>query len=269
MTENLLQKDMSLNMLQRMSENIVEDNANIFLEQNDSSYPRSACQVFCLQEAETLPKMIANMLSENRGLNKFEADGEQAVKRGKTGKVSWKGSWERHFPEENPKKKGMQSYGRFAAYMHARTISDALNFGACLRDLDQDYRRGIMACADADADVQSPEPCHAALLDSQDGGKKTPGKSRDRRVVLATSVPEPVLPLAAGPDHDSCDLLNRSCKDMSVQTKQLEVGGMECKNMFTQTEMRAAEIDGSSSVDAGQSPSWAVQTVLLSEGADA
>ena len=180
------------------------------------------------------------------------SDGEKLeAKRQKTGKVckvAWKGSWACEFGQ-NIKKVGTQSYGRFDAYKQAKTISDALKAGASLRDLDFEYSKGTLVCAEADADAETPAQCHAALVDSQDGGKpchaaldsqdagkNAPGKRRrDRRLVVATPSQPSVLQPLLGPAEQQA--VPRA--ELSVQTEVFE--GMECKDMFTQTEISALE----------------------------
>ena len=118
------------------------------------------------------------------------AIGTKASKR----KTMWQMDWTCKFSDNNPKKEKSQAFGRFAVYKTATTIREAINLGACMRDLDADFKAGHLTCEEASA----------ALAEDQAAGEVTtcnPTSRKTRRrswtkLAAASDVVEPsVLPL--------------------------------------------------------------------------
>ena len=93
------------------------------------------------------------------------AEGTRTSKR----KAVWRMDWSCKFSASNPKKENSQAFGRFAVYRTATTIQEAVKLGACMRDLDSDFKAGHLTCEEATASLaegQAPsgmEHCDSKL----------------------------------------------------------------------------------------------------------
>lgn len=60
------------------------------------------------------------------------------------------------FEAENPKRPGTRAHAKYRAYATATTVRSALQMGADLRDLDDDYATGYLKSKDCSNDFVWP-----------------------------------------------------------------------------------------------------------------
>lgn len=131
-------------------------------------------------------------------------------------KAMWQMDWACKFCDNNPKMKNSQAFGRFAAYKAATTIREAINLGACMRDLDADFKAGHLTCQEASADLAEGQAATCEVEGSNPSSKKTRRRSWTQ-VAASPDVPaEPnILPLPVL--SSEAEMPDAKCPDVAAE----------------------------------------------------
>ena len=139
------------------------------------------------------------------------ATGTKASKR----KAMWQMDWACKFCDNNPKRENSQAFGRFAAYKAATTIREAINLGACMRDLDADFNAGHLTCQEALTDLAEGQAT-CEVEGSNPSSKQTQRRSWTK-VAASPDVPaeQNVLPLPVL--SSAAEVPDAKCPDVAAE----------------------------------------------------